>query len=169
MAENADQMNEVEQSTSSRQASGGKRSDRMLGALSLVFGLWYIFDTTNFAVTSFGTGPVGPKTLPRILGVAFVALAIGLLIKPDTSPEWGSKGVWGRMGAVVATSFMFGQVIESVGFILSSATLAVIIGLFFGGPIKKLVPLSFVFTVVVAFVFNNWLELHLPIGWWGGF
>ena len=47
--------------------------------------------------------------------------------------------------------------------------MAVIIGVFFRGPILKLVPLSFVFSVVIAFIFNNWLELRLPAGWWGGF
>ena len=70
---------------------------------------------------------------------------------------------------MVATSFLFGQLLEPMGFIIASTVMAVIIGVFFRGPILKLVPLSFVFSVVIAFIFNNWLELRLPAGWWGGF
>jgi putative tricarboxylic transport membrane protein len=156
-------------STPSQQVAAGRGSDRVLGLLSLAFGIWYVFETNNFAVTAFGTGPVGPKTLPRILGVIFIVMALGVIFKPDASPTWGSRVVWARLGAVVATSFLFGQIIDKVGFILASAALTVIIGSFFQGPLKKLVPLSLVFTTVVAYVFNNWLELHLPVGWWGGF
>ena len=65
-------------------------------------------------------------------------------------------------------SFLFGQLLEPIGFIIASTTLAVVIGLFFNGSIIKLVPLAFVFATVVAFIFNNWLELRLPAGWWGG-
>jgi hypothetical protein len=156
-------------STPSRQATAGKGSDRVLGLLCLVFGIWYVFETNNFAVTAFGTGPVGPKTLPRILGVVFIVMALGIIFKPDGSPKWGSGAVWARLGAVVLTSFLFGQIIHTVGFILSSAALTVIIGRFFQGPLRKLIPLSLVFTTAVAYVFNNWLELRLPVGWWGGF
>jgi len=59
--------------------------------------------------------------------------------------------------------------LEPLGFIIASTILAVVIGLFFNGPVRKLAPLALVFAIVVAFIFNNWLELRLPIGWWGGF
>jgi hypothetical protein len=144
-------------------------SDRALGILCLAFGIWYVLETRNFAVTSFGTGPVGPKTLPTLLGIAFAGLAVVLILKPDESPDWGSSAVWSRLAAVVATSFLFGQVLEPFGFIIASTVLAVVIGLFFKGPIAKLLPLSIGFAIAVAFIFNNWLELRLPTGWWGGF
>jgi putative tricarboxylic transport membrane protein len=144
-------------------------SDRALGILCLAFGAWYVLETRNFAITAFGTGPVGPKRLPTLLGITFMAFALVLVLKPDESPDWGSFAVWSRLAAVVATSFLYGQLLEPMGFIIASTTLAIVIGLFFKGPIVKLVPLSLGFTVVVAFIFNNWLELRLPAGWWGGF
>jgi len=161
----------VAQSEPSPVVSGEIRhaSDRVLGLLCLAFGGWYVLETRNFAVTSFGTGPVGPKTLPTLVGIGFVALALVLVFKPDESPNWGSFAVWSRLAAVVATSFLFGQVLEPMGFIIASTILAIVIGLFFKGPIAKLAPLSFVFAISVAFVFNNLLELRLPAGWWGGF
>ncbi len=148
---------------------GRHASDRVLGLLCLAFGIWYIFETRNFALTEFRTGPVGPKTLPTLVGIAFAVLAMVLIFKPDESPDWGSSAVWGRLAAVVTTSFLFGQFLESLGFIIASTILAIVIGLFFKGPIIKLAPLSFAFATVVAFIFNNWLELRLPTGWWGGF
>lgn len=144
-------------------------SDRVLGIVCLVFGLWYVWQTRAFVITQFGSGPVGPKTLPTIVGLLFAAIALVLIVKPDESPKWASFGVWWRLAAVVATSFIFGQLIDRLGFIIASTILAVVIGRLFKGPLAKLVPLSAVFSIVVAFVFNNWLELRLPAGWWGGF
>jgi putative tricarboxylic transport membrane protein len=141
----------------------------VLGFLCLALAVWYVFETRNFAITSFGSGPVGPKTMPTLVGILFAGLALVLILKPDESPSWGSFAVWSRLAAIVATSFLFGQLLEPLGFIVASTLLAVVIGLFFKGPVTKLVPLSLVFAIVVAFIFNNWLELRLPTGLWGGF
>jgi putative tricarboxylic transport membrane protein len=145
-------------------------SDRVLGLLCLALGIWYVLETRNFVLTAFISGsPVGPKTMPTLLGILFAVLALVLIFKPDESPSWGSSAVWWRLAAIVATSFLFGQLLEPLGFIIASTTLAIIIGLFFKGPVAKLVPLSLVFAIAVAFIFNNWLELRLPTGLWGGF
>lgn len=137
--------------------------------MSLALGVWYVLETRNFNLTTFGTGPVGPKTMPTLVGILFALLALVLIVKPGESPSWGSFAVWSQLGAVVLTSFLFGQILEPVGFIVASTILAIVIGSFFKGPIAKLAPLSLAFAIAVAFVFNNWLGLHLPAGWWGGF
>ena len=159
------------QSDPSSVGSGKSRhvSDRALGFGCLVLGVWYVLETRNFNLTTFGTGPVGPKTLPTLVGILFAVLALALILKPGESPSWGSASAWSQIGAVVATSFVFGQLLEPLGFIVASTILAITIGLFFKGPVRKLAPLALVFAIVVAFIFNNWLELRLPIGWWGGF
>ena len=146
-----------------------RASDRILGVLCLVIGVWYIFETRNFVETAFGSGPVGPKTMPIIIGITFSVLALTLIVRPDESPVWPSLGIWWRLAAVAATSFMYGQLLEVLGFIIASTILAIVVGLFFKGPIAKLAPLSLVFSTVVAFIFNNWLRLQLPAGFWGGF
>ena len=146
-----------------------RTSDRVLGVVCLVIGVWYILETRNFVVTAFGSGPVGPKTLPIIVGIFFSAMAVILILRPDESPAWPSLGVWWRLLAVVSTSFLYGQLLGVLGFIIASTVLAIIVGLFFKGPIAKLAPLSLVFSIVTAFIFNNWLQLRLPVGWWGGF
>lgn len=171
MPESAEQDSEpASQSDSSPAASGKSRrtSDRALGFLCLALAIWFILETRNFVVTSFGSGPVGPKTLPTLVGIVFAGLAVVLIFKPGESPKWGSLAVGARLGAIVVVSFLFGQLLEPIGFIIASTMLAVVIGLFFNGSIIKLVPLAFVFATVVAFIFNNWLELRLPAGWWGG-
>lgn len=159
------------QSDPSPNVSGKRRltSDRVLGLLCVALGVWYVFETRNFAVTTFRADAIGPKTMPTLVGILFVALALVLIFKPDESPSWGSAAVWWRLAAVVATSFVFGQVLEPLGFIIASTILSVVIGLFFKGPIARLAPLSLVFAIAVAFIFNNWLELRLPTGLWGGF
>ncbi|MCH8899998.1 MAG: tripartite tricarboxylate transporter TctB family protein [Acidobacteria bacterium] len=159
------------QSDPSPNVSGKRRltSDRVLGLLCVALGVWYVFETRNFAVTTFRADAIGPKTMPTLVGILFVALALVLIFKPDESPSWGSAAVWWRLAAVVATSFVFGQLLEPLGFIVASTILAIVIGLFFKGPIARLAPLSLVFAIAVAFIFNNWLELRLPTGLWGGF
>jgi len=159
------------QSDPSSVGSGKPRhtSDRVLGFLCLALAVWYVLETRNFNLTTFGSGPVGPKTLPTLVGILFGLLALVLIAKPGESPSWGSATAWSQLVAVVATSFMFGQLLEPLGFIVASTILAVVIGLFFKGPIRKLAPLALGFAVVIAFIFNNWLELRLPTGWWGGF
>ena len=159
------------QSDPSPNVSGKRRltSDRVLGLLCVALGVWYVFETRNFAVTTFRADAIGPKTMPTLVGILFVALALVLILEPDESPSWGSPAVWWRLAAVVATSFVFGQVLEPLGFIIASTILSVVIGLFFKGPIARLAPLSLVFAIAVAFIFNNWLELRLPTGLWGGF
>lgn len=168
---NADQVAGSEQSPLSQDVDATARpsSDRVLGVVCLAVGAWYVFETRNFVITGFGTGPVGPKTLPILIGIFFAVMAVILIIKPGESPTWGSFSVWWRIAAVVTTSFLFGQILEPMGFIAASTLMAIIVGLFFRGPIAKLAPLSFVFAIAVAYVFNNWLELRLPAGWWGGF
>jgi len=146
------------QSDSSSGGSGKPRytSDRVLGFLCLALAVWYVLETRNFNLTTFGTGPVGPKTLPTMVGILFGLLALVLIAKPGESPSWGSPTVWSQLVAVVATSFMFGQLLEPFGFIVASTILAIVIGLFFNGPIRKLAPLALVFAIVVAYIFNNW-------------
>lgn len=141
----------------------------MLGGLCVALGVWYVLETRNFNLTTFGTGPVGPKTMPTLVGVLFAVLGIVLVFKADESPTWGTFAVWSRLGAVVVTSFLFGQLLEPLGFVVASTILAIVIGGFFRGPIIKLAPLSLAFAIAVAFVFNNWLGLRLPVGLWGGF
>ncbi len=135
----------------------------------MALGVWYVLETRNFNLTTFGTGPVGSKTLPTLVGILFAGLAILLILKPGESPTWGSLPAWWQLIAIVVTSFIFGQLLEPVGFIVASTVLAIVVGLFFKAPIAKVVPLSLGFAIVVAFIFNNWLQLRLPVGWWGGF
>jgi putative tricarboxylic transport membrane protein len=161
-------------SSQSDPSSGGSRSrrlgsDRVLGFLCLALAIWYVLETRNFNLTTFSTGPVGPKTMPTLVGILFGVLALVLILKPGESPEWGSGAAWSQLGAVVLTSFLFGQLLEPLGFVIASTILAIVIGLFFKGPIRKLAPMALMFAVVIAFIFNNWLELRLPTGLWGGF
>ncbi len=153
----------------SRSGSASHLSDRVLGVLCLALAVWYVLETRNFQVTQFGSGPVGPKTLPTLVGIIFAAFSLLLIIKPDESPNWASITVGWRLVIIVGVSFLFGQLLEPLGFIVASTVMAILVGAFFKGPMAKLVPLSFGFAVVLAFIFNNWLELRLPDGLWGGF
>ena len=40
---------------------------------------------------------------------------------------------------------------------------SVVIGMLFRAPPRKLIPAAVTFPIVVAYIFNNWLELRLPV------
>lgn len=148
--------------------SGGW-SDRVLGLVCLVIAIWYTAEARTFEGTAFSSGPVGPKTLPTGVGLLFGGLSLSLIAKPDPSPAWPTSKAWWQIGLVLATSYLYGQILDSVGFIVASAVMMIVLGLLFRAPPRLLVPLSVVFPTLLALVFNNWLELRLPDGWWGGF
>lgn len=152
----------------SEEAGSPGWSDRVLGLVCLGLALWYTAEARTFEGTAFGSGPVGPKTLPTGLGVLFGALSLYLIVRPDPAPRWPSRTATWQIGLVLASSYLYGRTLESVGFIVASAVLTIVMGVLFRAPARLLVPLSVAFPTVLAFVFNNWLELRLPAGWWGG-
>jgi hypothetical protein len=152
----------------SRRSAGW--SDRVLGVVCLTFAIWYTIESRTFDGTAFGSGPVGPKTLPTIIGVLFGAISIYLIVNPDrTAPRWPTAAAAWQIGLVVLSSYVYGRLIEPVGFIAASVAMMMIIGLLFGAPLRRLVPAALLFSIATAYIFNNWLELRLPAGWWEGF
>lgn len=158
---------EAETSAPGRTAAPGW-SDRALGLACLLGAIWYTIEARTFEGTGFTAGPVGPKTLPTGIGVLFGALALFLIVRPDPAPSWPTRTAWWQIGLVLVSSYLYGQIMESVGFILASAAMTCVMGLLFRAPARLLIPLSIAFPTVLAHLFNNWLELKLPAGWWGG-
>lgn len=148
---------------------GGRWSDRIFGLICLLIAIVYTIEARTFDGTAFGSGPVGPKTLPTGLGVLFGVFALVAIVRPDISPTWPGRAAGWRIALVVGFSYVYGQIMSPVGFIIASAFMTVLLGFLFDAPLKKLLPLSILFPTVVAFIFNNWLELQLPPGIWGGF
>lgn len=146
----------------------GGWSDRALGLACLIGAIWYTTQARTFDGTAFASGPVGPKTMPTGVGILFGVIALYLVIRPDPEPRWPTPAALWPIGLVLACSYFYGRVIEPVGFIVASAAMIMVIGMLFRAPSRLLVPLSVAFPVVVAFLFNNLLELRLPAGWWGG-
>jgi putative tricarboxylic transport membrane protein len=150
-------------------ASADGWSDRVLGVLCIAIAIWYTLEARTFDGTAFGSGPVGPKTLPTALGVIFGTLSLYLIVKPDRSPRWPTISATWHIAAVVLSSYLYGRLIEPIGFIASSVAITVVVGLLFRARVRSLLPAALIFPIITAYIFNHWLELHLPDGWWGGF
>ena len=144
-------------------------SDRVLGGVCLAIAVWYTAAARTYDGTGFSSGPVGPKTLPTGIGILFGLLALYLMLRPDPGPTWPTRTAAWQITLVVAASYIYGQIMEPVGFIFASALMTIVIGVLFRAPLTRLLPLSILFPVGLAFIFNNWLGLQLPAGLWGGF
>ncbi|MEM9133969.1 MAG: tripartite tricarboxylate transporter TctB family protein [Actinomycetota bacterium] len=146
-----------------------RSSDRVVGVVGLVLAVWYTVEARTFDGTAFSSGPVGPKTLPTGIGLLFGLVSMYLFVRPDESPRWPTRGATWRIALVLGASYLYGQLLQPVGFIVASALISIVMGSLFRAPPARLVPLSIAFPIALAYVFNNLLELRLPAGWWGGF
>ncbi len=147
----------------------GKWNDRILGLAGLAISVAFVAESRSFTVVGDLGGPVGPSTLPTAVGILFGAISIAVFLLAEDGPSWPTKSAWWQICLVIVSSYIYGQVLEFLGFIVASTAMAIVVGALFRAPMQRLVPMAFVFCVGMAYVFNNWLSLSLPDGWWGGF
>lgn len=143
-----------------------RRSDRIAGLLLLSLALWYVVETRQFT-TGFLSGPVGPHVLPILLGSLLGVLSLYLIFKPDPDPGWAAWPQWRSWAIVVASSFAYGYALVPLGFIVASCIEVTLIGYFFGGRLRWLIPSAVALAVVAALLFENVLGLPLPDGIYG--
>lgn len=143
-----------------------RKSDRITGILLLALAVWYVVETRTFT-TGFLSGPVGPHVLPILLGSLLGVLSLYLVVKPDPDPSWAEWPQWRRWVIVVASSIAYGYALVPLGFIVASSIEVTLIGYFFGGRLRWLIPLAVAVTLLAAFLFESVLGLPLPDGIYG--
>lgn len=143
-----------------------RRSDRITGVLLLSLAVWYVAETRSFT-TGFLSGPVGPHVLPILLGSLLGGLSLYLIVKPDPDPNWAEWPQWRRWAIVVASSFAYGYALVPLGFIVASSLEVILVGYFFGGRLRWLIPSAVALAMIAAFLFEKVLGLPLPDGLYG--
>lgn len=98
-------------------------SDRILGLVLMLLAAGYTFAATQ-TQTSFLIDPVGPKTVPVMIGVLIMVCAAVMLWKPDPDPEWPAARDFLRLGAATAVLILYALSLKEMGFLIPTALAA---------------------------------------------
>ncbi len=153
----------------------GGYSEYGVAVLLLVLGVWAIVDAMSLTDLSSARGPVGAKTVPILVGVLLVSMAVLLAIdvarggrgemEGGEDVDLASGSDWKTLGLLVGAFVANALLIERIGWPLSGAIL------FFGTTyalgsrhyIRNAI-ISLVLSVGSWYLFYAGLGIKLPVG-----
>ncbi len=141
----------------------GGLGDRIAGAVLVALGVGVALDASTFDV-AFLTDPVGPKALPLLSAVIFLAAGVILLARGGRRRPWPSGPVLLRMGAAAAVFAVYALLLAPLGFVVATTAAVCALSLLFGGPWRKSLGAATALSVVLWYLFVWALGLPLPLG-----
>ena len=139
------------------------RADRIAGVLLAALGLAVGAEATTFDVL-FRTDPVGPKALPLLAAVVFVASGLYLAVRPGRGGVWPPRAILMRMAGAVAAFGAYAALLAPLGFVVATTATVSALSILFGAPWKKAVGAAVTLSVVLWYLFVWVLGLQLPLG-----
>ncbi len=155
-------------------AGGHKVTTNVLtGIISIVLGLFYTISAMLLPRMTLGD-KLGPKVFPYVVGFVAVIAGIALIVqdrnptKKSKKAEFGFvkyKSVWIRIALISVAGIIFGLIIDSVGYMLSTAAFMFVVSILINKKryIQNLI-IAVLFAVITYFVFAVALKLSLPRG-----
>lgn len=143
-------------------------ADRITGIFLFILSVFYAVTATGYE-NEFMTDPLGPKAFPIMLAVFLAAFSLVLIFRPDPDIQWHAWRRWRRQIYAIAILIVYCLVLDYLGFIASSIIAVGILSYIMGADIKRAVATGIGASVLLYFIFNNLLNLPLPLGaWFGG-
>ncbi|MCB5162732.1 tripartite tricarboxylate transporter TctB family protein [Marinomonas algarum] len=139
-------------------------NDRVFGMLMLILAVVYGWEATKFPIPFGGHESVGPETFPIMLSIILGVSAIYLMVRPDEDEPWAPVAMLIELGVVVISMLAFAWAIEPIGFMPAAALVVSFLSWRMGASIAKSLITGVTSSVVIFFLFNNVLELALPLG-----
>lgn len=137
-------------------------SDRLAGATLLALAVWYWVAAGSYTV-AYGD-PAGPGMFPRAIAVPLGLFAATLIVRPDPDPVWlRLPHVW-RQIATLAVLFGYPQLIEPIGFPLSTALGGALLARILGGTWLQAVAGGLAMGFGLFLLFDAVFGLPLPTG-----
>jgi len=151
-----------------------KKSDRVFSIICIGLSLWLILESLKYDFLEKYTP--GPGFMPFWLGVVLLIFSIALLI--ETFVKKNGKEVKKRLlpprhslyrlGLIMLITAGFSLVMNFLGFTLSVILYVPVILFFMEGiNITKSVIAGLAFGVCIFLIFQYWMEVNLPTGFWG--
>ncbi|TBR42439.1 tripartite tricarboxylate transporter TctB family protein [Marinomonas agarivorans] len=139
-------------------------NDRVFGLLMLILAVIYGVEATKFPEPFGGSESVGPETFPIILSFILGVSAIYMMLRPDPDQAWPVKSMLIELGITALVILLFAWAIEYIGFILSAFAMVSYLCWRMGANPTKSAIIGSVSSVSIFLLFNNVLELALPLG-----
>jgi putative tricarboxylic transport membrane protein len=139
-------------------------NDRVFGMLMLIISVAYGYEATQFPIPFGGQESVGPETFPIMLSLLLGISSIYMILRPDPDEKWAPSAMLLELGIVVLSLLAFAWAIEPVGFMPAAALVVSFLSWRMGASITKSLITGVSSSVVIFFLFNNVLELALPLG-----
>ena len=139
-------------------------SDRVVGAVALLFALVYGLQARTFQSGLQIGDPLGADTFPYLLAVVFGVTALYLIVRPDPSPHWPDSPHLLQMALIVVVLCVYAVLLEDLGFIVATFLAVALLSWRLGArPITALLAGVGV-SVVLYTLFDRVLGLPLPLG-----
>lgn len=137
----------------------------VIAAVLAIFGV-LIGVSTYYSGNVLAYTPVGPKTVPYIIAIAFLLLAGATAVQaargnfPERDAQQLGPMAWVVGGLVVQLLTM-----KTFGFAIATGLLFAATAKGFGrGPLWLTIPIGIVFSLAVWLLFAKGLQLSLPVG-----
>ncbi len=138
--------------------------DRLLGLFLFVLALAYGWGAQQWPEPFGSHEAVGPETFPTILSIALAISSLLMIIKPDANNEWPKGKTLLEIGYAIVALFAYAILMEPLGFIISTFAAVTFLAWRMGAPVKPAGIISLSCAVGVFLLFNNLLDLPLPLG-----
>ncbi|WP_421853672.1 tripartite tricarboxylate transporter TctB family protein [Marinomonas sp.] len=139
-------------------------NDRVFGMLMLILAVGYGWEATQFPIPFGGQESVGPETFPIMLAIILGISSIYMIVRPDQDEKWAPVAMLIELSVVVLSMLAFAWAIEPIGFMPAAALVVTFLSWRMGASIAKSLITGVTSSVVIFFLFNNVLELALPLG-----
>jgi putative tricarboxylic transport membrane protein len=148
--------------------------NKVTGLGALVVGVAYFLATLNLKVAAV-SDPIGPRFFPFILGGCMIFVGLLLVLKKEELTEKNravifsfpaDKGLLIRILQTCVAGFIFGLILDPVGYLISSVLFMTTMMFITYGPRRYLlnVTVGFIFGVSTYVVFFEVLQVSLPRG-----
>lgn len=141
-------------------------SDRILGIACILLAGLFVWRATLIQ-EGFIVDPLGPKAFPIVIGITLALAGLYPIVKPDPRPDWPPAGRILEIVFAVAVMIGYAMVLPELGFILSTAIAASLLGWRLGATPVGAVFGGIVIAVGIYVVFHLILGLSLARGPWG--
>ncbi len=140
-----------------------KTSDRVAGALLIVFALLVALESRTFHV-GFVTDPLGPKAFPLVSAFLLLVGGVAMRIRPGAESKRPQTMPLLRVTTAALCLIAYALLLGTLGFFTTTWLVVGAFALLLGGrPVPSLLSAAGVSAVLYA-LFSYLLEIALPIG-----